>query len=32
MKIFEEVGLENFEAWSGAVSTQETIINAGKGE
>lgn len=30
MKIFKETSLESFEAWSGAVSTQETIINAGK--
>ena len=30
MKIYTEISLENFEAWSGAISTLERICNAGK--
>lgn len=30
MKIYSEISLENFEAWSGAVNTLERIRNAGK--
>lgn len=33
MKIFNEnMTLENFEAWSGAVETREVILNAGLGD
>ena len=28
MKIINEIGLEEFEAWSGAVQTKNTIIEA----
>lgn len=30
MKVFHEFSLENFEAWSGAKDTKETIIREGK--
>lgn len=30
MKIYSEISLENFEAWSGAINTLERIRNAGK--
>lgn len=30
MKIYSEISLENFEAWSGAVNTLERIRSAGK--
>ena len=30
MKIYSEISLENFEAWSGAVNTLDRIRNAGK--
>ena len=30
MKITSETGIHNFQAWSGAVSTKERIINEGK--
>lgn len=30
MKIYREFTLESFEAWSGAVDTKNTIIDAGK--
>lgn len=32
MKIYSEISLENFEAWSGAVDTLDRIRNAGKCE
>lgn len=32
MKIIQELGLENFKAWSGAVDTQNKIIECGKAE
>lgn len=33
MKVFNDnLNLRNFDAWSGAVDTQETIINEGKAE
>ena len=32
MKITTELSLESFEAWSGAISTKNTIIEAGKTE
>lgn len=32
MKIIQEIGLENFKAWSGAVETQNKIIECGKAE
>jgi hypothetical protein len=32
MKIYSEISLENFKAWSGAVDTLERIRNAGKCE
>jgi len=32
MKIINEIGLEEFEAWSGAISTKNTIIEAGMTE
>ena len=32
MKTFKETTLQNFEAWSGAKTTQSTIIEAGKAE
>lgn len=30
MKVYSEISLEDFEAWSGAISTLERIRNAGK--
>lgn len=30
MKVYSEISLENFEAWSGAINTLERIRNAGK--
>ena len=30
MKVFSETNLENFEAWSGAKDTKQTIIDNGK--
>jgi predicted nuclease with TOPRIM domain len=30
MKVYSEISLENFEAWSGAVNTLDRIRNAGK--
>lgn len=30
MKITSEISIRNFDAWSGAKDTAETIINAGK--
>lgn len=30
MKIIKEMGLENFEAWSGAIDTKNIIIEANK--
>lgn len=30
MKIYSEISLENFEAWSGAINTLDRIRNAGK--
>ena len=31
MKVYNDnLSLRNFDAWSGAVDTKETIINAGK--
>lgn len=30
MKIIKEMGLKNFEAWSGAIDTKNIIIEAGK--
>ena len=32
MGIIKEIGLEEFEAWSGAISTKNTIIEAGMTE
>ena len=32
MKMTKEFKLENFEAWSGAIETQERIIEEGKAE
>ena len=32
MKIYKDFDINTFEAWSGAVDTQETIINEGKAE
>lgn len=32
MKVYQEISIESFEAWSGAVETQEKIIDAGKAE
>ena len=32
MKIIKEMGLENFEAWSGAIATKNIIIKANKAE
>lgn len=32
MKVIMEKSLENFEAWSGAISTKNIIIEAGKVE
>jgi hypothetical protein len=32
MKVIKETGLEEFEAWSGAVDTKDKIIEAGKAE
>ena len=32
MKIIKEAGITDFEAWSGAIDTKETIIEAGKAE
>lgn len=32
MKIYQEIGLQEFKAWSGAVDTQDTIINEGLSE
>ena len=30
MKIISEIGIADFNAWSGAVETKEAIVNAGK--
>ena len=30
MKVYQEISIESFEAWSGAVETKEKIIDAGK--
>lgn len=30
MKITSEIGIADFNAWSGAVETKEAIVNAGK--
>lgn len=32
MKVFNEIGIEDFEAWAGAVSTKDKILEAGKAE
>ena len=32
MKVINEIGLEEFEAWCGAVTTKREIIKAGKAE
>lgn len=32
MKIIKEMGLENFEAWSGAIDTKNKIVESGKCE
>ena len=32
MTIIKEEGIREFQAWSGAVETQDTIINAGKAD
>lgn len=32
MKIYSEISVENFEAWSGAVSTLDRVINEDKAE
>ena len=30
--ILDNTGIENFDAWSGAIDTKETIINKGKAD
>ena len=32
MKVYQEISIESFEAWSGAIDTKEKIIYAGKAE
>ena len=32
MKVYSEINLRRFDAWSGAVETKETIIEKGKEE
>lgn len=32
MKVFADFDIENFDAWSGAKDTKETIINEGKAQ
>jgi hypothetical protein len=32
MKIYKETGIADFEAWSGAKDTKETILEAGKAD
>lgn len=32
MKVFTEISLDNFDAWSGAIETKERIIEEGKSE
>lgn len=32
MKVFNEIGIEDFEAWAGAVATKDKILEAGKAE
>ena len=32
MKVYEELNLKDFESWSGATETKNTIIEAGKEE
>jgi len=32
MKVFTDLKLENFDAWSEAKETKKTIVEAGKGE
>lgn len=32
MKVFSEITLRNFDAWSGAVDTKNAILEADKGE
>ena len=32
MKVFSEITLRNFDAWSGAVDTKKAILEADKGE
>lgn len=32
MKVYQEISIESFEAWSGAIDTKEKIIDAGKAE